>query len=234
MRTNCRLYPFLGMTLLLLIGMCVPAWAQQNQIPEIRLPDINIQQGKGGGLGFSSPMQLLLFLTVLSLAPYILVMTTSFIRVTIVLSFMRQALGTQQVPQNQVLMAMALFITFYIMAPVGQQINDTALQPYIRNKISQQQFLEKATMPMKEFMFKNARPSDIIFFLKLSKTQMKTKVPDAKSTPLYVLLPAFIVSEVKVAFAIGFLLYIPFLVVDMVVASVLMSMGMFMLSPMTI
>lgn len=209
------------------------AFAQGDlQIPNIT---INTSTGAGGGPGLATPLQLLLLMTVLSLAPYILVMTTSFIRISITMSFLRTAMGTQQVPPTQVLMALSLFMTMYIMAPVGERINKTALQPYFNGNppMPQPEFLQKASSPLKDFMFINCRKSDIVLFFKFTKKQIpKIEKPD--DVPLHVLLPAYVISEVKTAFAIGFLLYIPFLVVDMVVASVLMSMGMFMLSPMTI
>jgi flagellar biosynthetic protein FliP len=209
------------------------AWAQNPPI-ELTLPDINIGEGKGGGPGLATPFQLLLLMTVLSLAPYILVMTTSFIRISIVLSFLRTAMGTQQVPPTQVLMALSLFMTMYIMTPVGERINETALQPYFKNKMPQTEFLDKVAAPLKDFMFINCRQSDIVLFFKFTNVKQIPKIEKASDVPIHVMLPAYVVSEIKTSFAIGFLLYIPFLVIDMVVASVLMSMGMFMLSPMTI
>ncbi|MCL5036818.1 MAG: flagellar type III secretion system pore protein FliP [Chloroflexi bacterium] len=184
-----------------------------------------------GPQNMSVMLQLLMLLTVLSLSPYILVMATSFIRITIVLSFIRTALGTQQVPPTQVLMGLALFMTLYVMMPVGQDINKNALQPYFAGKISQQQFFQKVVPPIRDFMLKQTRTKDLKLFLKMAKiSDVQTK----KDVPIYVLLPAFVVSEVTTAFQIGFVLYLPFLIIDMVVASVLMSMGMFMLSPMSI
>jgi flagellar biosynthesis protein FliP len=206
----------------------------QNQMPDITLPDISINGKGGGAAGLATPLQILLLMTVLSLAPYILVMTTSFIRISITLSFLRTAMGTQQVPPTQVLMALSLFMTMYIMQPVTERINKTALQPYFSQKIKQQEFIEKASSPLKDFMFINCRQADIVLFFKFTEVKQIPKIEKASDVPITVLLPAYVVSEIKTSFAIGFLLYIPFLVIDMVVSSVLMSMGMFMLSPMTI
>ncbi|NDD26853.1 MAG: flagellar biosynthetic protein FliP [Proteobacteria bacterium] len=204
--------------------------------PELTLPTIKIEEGGKGGGGLATPLQILMLMTVLSLAPYILVMTTSFIRISIVLSFLRTAMGTQQVPPTQVLMALSLFMTLYIMSPVGKRINETALQPYFSNKIKQAEFIDRASSPLKDFMFANTRKTDIVLFFRLSNLKEKEfpAIEKPADVPIHIMLPSYIVSEIKTAFAIGFLLYIPFLVIDMVVASVLMSMGMFMLSPMTI
>ncbi|MEW6277400.1 MAG: flagellar type III secretion system pore protein FliP [Candidatus Eremiobacterota bacterium] len=178
----------------------------------------------------STFLQVGLVLTLFSLAPYILVMTTSFVRVTVTLSFLRTALGTQQVPPTQVLMALSLFLTMYIMAPVGIRMNDEAIQPYYRQEIKQKEAFKKLIAPLREFMLMQTRDKDLGLFLGLGNI----KVDKRENVPFYVLLPAYILSEIKTSFEIGFLLYIPFLVIDMIVASVLMSMGMFMLSPMTI
>jgi flagellar biosynthesis protein FliP len=200
--------------------------------PEIKLPDIKISNDKPKDPdALLLPFQMLLIMTLLSLAPYILVMTTAFIRVTMVLSFLRTAMGTQQVPPTQVLMGLALFITFYIMAPVGKEINDKAIKPFSKKDIGWNEFVDKATTPMKKFMFKQVRSKDLMLFIKMARIKKKM---DKMSIPIYVLIPAFVLSEIKTSFEIGFLIYIPFLVVDMVVACVLMAMGMFMLSPMSI
>ncbi len=221
--------------LLVALIVCIaPALAQDNQIPQINLPTINISTDKTGQ-GLAAPMQVLLLMTILSLAPYILIMSTAFIRIAIVLSFLKTAMGTQQVPPTQVLMALALFMTMFVMQPVGQRINDRALQPYFHGKIKQDVFFKEATAPLKDFMYANTRHSDLVVFFKFQgENVIIPKINSSADVPLTVMLPAWVVSEVKTAFAIGFLLYIPFLVIDMVVASVLMSMGMFMLSPMTI
>jgi flagellar biosynthetic protein FliP len=205
--------------------------ASSAPVPQIDLPDISIGVSpEAAKRPLALPLQMLMLMTILSLAPYILVMTTSFIRITIVLSFLRTAMGTQQVPPTQVLMGLGLFMTLYIMMPVGSKINNEALKPYLQEKIPQKVFFQKASEPIKDFMLRQTRDKDLYLFVKLAKVTVASR----KNVPLHVLLPAFVISEIKTAFEIGFLLYIPFLVVDMVVSSVLMSMGMFMLSPMTI
>jgi flagellar biosynthesis protein FliP len=176
-------------------------------------------------------LQILLLLTVLTLAPTLLVLVTSFTRIVIVLSFVRTALGTQQVPPTQVLVGLALLLTFFIMHPVVNEINTTALQPYLANKISQPVALEKATAPLRTFMFKQTREKDIALFYTLSKEK---RPANQAGVPTYLLVPAFVISELKTAFEIGFAIYIPFIVIDMVVASVLLSMGMMMIPPVII
>jgi len=176
-------------------------------------------------------MQIFLLMTVLTLAPAILIMVTSFTRVAIVLSVLRQALGTNQMPPNQIILGLALFLTFFIMTPVWDKINEQALQPFLQEEISQKVALEKAIEPLREFMFKQTREKDLALFIEISKTKRPKNMNDI---PTSVLIPSFIISELKTAFQIGFLLYVPFLVVDMVVASVLLSMGMMMLPPIMI
>ena len=173
-------------------------------------------------------LQIFLLMTVLSLAPAILIMVTSFTRIVIVLSLLRRALGTMQMPPNQVMIGLALFLTFFIMAPVWQKIDQGALQPYLENKISNQQALQNAIVPLRDFMFKQTREKDLGLFVNISKLDKPKNVADI---PISVLIPSFIISEVKTAFQIGLLLYVPFLIIDMVVASVLLSMGMMMLPP---
>lgn len=175
-----------------------------------------------------SAIKVLMGLTVLTLAPAILIMMTSFTRIIIVLSFIRQALGTQQMPPNQLLVGLALFLTFFIMGPFLKQINSEAVQPYIDGKISQERAMELGVAPLRKFMFNQTRESDLALFLKFSGgPQPKTRA-DVETTTL---IPAFIISELKTAFQIGFIIYLPFLVIDMVAASVLMAMGMMMLPP---
>jgi len=176
-------------------------------------------------------IQILFLLTILSLAPALLIMVTAFTRVIIVLSFTRNALGTQQMPPNQVLIGLALFITFYIMSPVVADINTNAYQPYTRGEITQEQAITKAMDPIRGFMLKNVKEKDLALFLKLSETEQPIKSSDI---PTSALIPAFIISELKTAFIIGFYLYIPFIMIDMVVSSTLMSMGMMMLPPVMI
>ncbi len=179
----------------------------------------------------SMSVKLLLLLTVLSIAPGILIMMTCFTRIIIVLSFVRTSLGTQQMPPNQVLIGLALFLTFFIMAPTFKEINDQALQPLFSEKINLEQAYERASVPLKEFMSEHTRQKDLALFLTYSGAKKPKNVQDI---PLTTLVPAFAISEIKTAFQMGFMIFIPFLVIDMVVASVLMSMGMMMLPPVMI
>lgn len=179
----------------------------------------------------STSLQILLLLTVLSITPAILVLMTSFTRIIIVLSFVRNALGTQQMPPNQVLLGLAVFLTFFIMAPTWKQINTQALQPYLQNSIGQKEALNKAEEPIRAFMFKQTREKDLELFVNLSKIERPKTYGDI---PTYVLIPSFIISELKTAFQMGFAIFIPFMIIDMIVSSVLMSMGMLMLPPMMI
>ena len=176
----------------------------------------------------STAVQILLVLTVLSVAPAILLMTTAFVRVVVVLSFVRQAMGTQQMPPNQVIVGLSLFLTFFIMSPVYNVVNEQAVQPYLNGKIDQQQALEKAVNPIRDFMFSQTREKDLALLIDISGDQQPETVENVSTTTL---IPAFMLSELNRAFQIGFMIYIPFLVIDMVVASVLMSMGMMMLPP---
>lgn len=181
--------------------------------------------------GYVSAIQLLILFTVLSLAPSILIMMTSFTRIIIVLSFLRNAIGTQQTPPNQVLIGIALFLTFFIMAPIVSEINEEAIQPYISGQLEQEEAINTAMKPIREFMFRQTKEKDLALFLRISKMENITELDDI---PNSVLIPSFIISELKTAFQIGFILFIPFLVIDMVVASTLMSMGMMMLPPIMI
>lgn len=181
--------------------------------------------------GFSTVIQILILLTVLTLAPAILILLTSFTRILVVFSFLRQALGTHQMPPNQVMIGLSLFMTFFIMSPVLNKIKEEALNPYMDNTISQEQAIEKATRPLQNFMLKQTRKKDLALFIKFSPGG---KPEELSETPLSTLVPAFIISELKTAFQIGFLIYIPFLIIDMVIASILLSMGMLMLPPIMI
>jgi len=179
----------------------------------------------------AATIQILLLLSILTLAPAILVLMTSFTRIIIVLSFLRQALGSQQIPPNQILIGLALFMTFYLMRPVGVEIYEKAWTPYLNNEITLEESIKTALKPVRQFMFKQTREKDLALFIFLSKSERpKTQV----DVPTGVLVPAFIISELKTAFTVGFLIYIPFLIIDMVVASTLMSMGMLMLPPVMI
>lgn len=177
----------------------------------------------------STSLVVVFIITILSLAPAILVMTTSFTRIIVVFGFLRQALGTQQTPPNQILVGLALFLTFFIMMPTYQRVNDEALQPYLRGAFTNQtQAVDAALKPLREFMLKQTRPKDLKTFLQLAKLG-RPNTPD--DVPTHVLIPAYILSELTTAFYMGFVIYIPFLIIDMVVASTLMAMGMMMLPP---
>lgn len=222
-----------GLSFLICLGLIIffASFACAQNLP-LPIPKINIgiEEAKSAK-DVSLALQILLLLTILTLVPSIVMMTTSFIRVVIVLSFVKQALATQQSPPQQVVVGLALFLTIFIMAPTISQVNTTALQPYLAGKITISQALDKASVPMREFMFKQTRQKDIDLFLGVSKMpRPKTK----KDVPTYVLVPAFMISELTSAFQMGIALFIPFLVVDMIVASVLMSMGMIMLPPVII
>ncbi len=200
--------------------------------PSIPIPNINIGVGQA-----KSPqevvgaLQVLLLLTVLALAPTLLVMVTAFTRIIVVLSFVRTALGTQQTPPNQVLVGLALLLTFFVMSPVIKSVNVNAVQPYLKHQITQSQALDRAAQPLRTFMFKQTREKDLALFYTISKEPRPTKQSDV---PTYILVPAFVISELKTAFIIGFAIYIPFIVIDMVVAAVLLSMGMMMIPPIII
>ncbi len=173
-------------------------------------------------------LEILFLLTVLSLAPSIILMMTSFTRIVIVFHFLRQALGLQQMPPNQLLIGLSLFMTFFIMHPVLKSVNDDALQPYLQEKISGGDAFDKAMLPLRDFMMRQTREKDLALFVKLAKSERPANPGEIAN---HVLIPAFVISEIRMAFQIGFLVYIPFLMIDMVIASVLMSMGMLMLPP---
>ncbi len=179
----------------------------------------------------ATTIQLLLILTILSLAPGILILMTSFTRIVIVLSFVRQGLATQSMPPNQVLIGLALFLTFFIMAPIMAEVNEQALTPFLDGELTQEEALEQAAIPMKEFMAQHTREKDLALFMGYAGMDRPTSLDEI---PLTALIPAFAISELKTAFQIGFLIFVPFLVIDMIVASVLMSMGMMMLPPVMI
>ena len=218
--------------LLVLIGL-IHLWA----VPAVSaaplpLPSINIGIGDAEDPGdVALTLQIIALLTILSLAPAILILMTSFTRLVVVFHFLRQAMGTQQSPPNQVLIGLSLFITFFVMSPVWQNVYENALRPYLDKEASYGEAFESAKVPVRKFMLQNTREKDIALFVKTAKVKRPfTK----KDVPLLVLIPAFVISELKTAFIIGFVLYIPFLVIDMVVASVLLSMGMMMLPPIMI
>jgi flagellar biosynthesis protein FliP len=198
----------------------------------VSLPALTLSFGDGQAPNdMVGVVKIVMMLTVLSLAPAILIMMTSFTRIVIVLSFLRQSLGTQQMPPNQLIIGLALFLSFFVMAPTWKAVTENAVQPYLENQIDQQTALHRAEAPIREFMFSQTREKDLRLFLSLTKQEKPRTRADV---PTYVLIPSFIISELKTAFQIGFMLYLPFLVLDMVVASILMAMGMMMLPPMMI
>ncbi|MFC1538595.1 flagellar type III secretion system pore protein FliP [Candidatus Latescibacterota bacterium] len=193
------------------------------------LPSISLQVGQADNPeSLSVTIQIILLLTLLTLAPAILILVTSFTRIIIVLSLLRHALSTQQIPPNQVLVGLALFLTFFIMYPVFVQVNDTAIQPYLAQEIDQSAAFQNAVIPVREFMFKQVRQKDLELFTAVAN---QPRPANEEEVSTRVLIPAFVISELRIAFQMGFMLFIPFLIIDMVVASILMSMGMMMLPP---
>lgn len=198
----------------------------------LSLPNINVgMKTVSTPQEFSQGVQVLIMLTILTLAPSIIIMTTAFIRIVIVLSLTRQAIGTASLPPNQVIVGLALILTFFVMSPTLSKINETAYQPYMKNLITQQQALDNSLVPIRNFMFKQTHESELALFVKMAKIE-KPKTKD--DVPTYVLIPSFVLSELKTAFKIGFVIFLPFLVIDLVVASVLVSMGMMFLPPTTV
>lgn len=200
--------------------------------PTLNIPNVNISvDGADTPTEYVDNIKLLLLLTSLTFIPAVVLLMTSFTRIVIVLGFVRNALSTQQSPPNQVLIALALFMTLFIMAPVYNNVNTNAIQPYIKGEITQEQAIEVGSKPIKDFMLNQTREKDLALFYKASEIE---KPEDRYEVPFNVLVPAFAISELKTAFQMGFLIFVPFIVIDMVVASILMSMGMFMLPPVTI
>ncbi|WP_060493028.1 flagellar type III secretion system pore protein FliP [Pseudomonas sp. NBRC 111140] len=197
----------------------------------LSIPAITLSNTADGQQEYSVSLQILLIMTALSFIPAFVILMTSFTRIIIVFSILRQALGLQQTPSNQLLTGMALFLTMFIMAPVFDRVNQDALQPYLKEQMTAQQAIDKAQGPLKDFMLAQTRQSDLDLFMRLSK---RTDIAGPDQVPLTILVPAFVTSELKTAFQIGFMIFIPFLIIDMVVASVLMAMGMMMLSPLII
>ena len=192
---------------------------------------LTVTSNPKGGQTYSVTLQILALMTLMTLLPAMLLTMTSFTRIMIVFSLLRQALGTGQVPSNQVLLGLSLFLTIFIMMPVIDKVNVEAVQPYMEEKIDAMQAVEKASIPFRQFMIKQTRESDVELFVRISG---KAELTNADEVPFSLLLPAYVTSEIKTAFQIGFLIFLPFLIIDLVVASVLMSMGMMMLSPMII
>ena len=218
-------------TLSLLVGLCLlclalPSFAADNSALNV----LSSSAGPGGSQNYSLSLQTLILLTSLSFLPTVLLMMTSFTRIIIVLSLLRQAIGAQSSPPNQILLGLALFLTFFIMGPVFDRVYNEAYQPLNENKITMQQALDIGSVPIKEFMLKQTRETDLALFLNMTGKKADT----AQDIPLSVLVPSFMTSELKTGFQIGFSIFIPFLIIDMVVASVLMAMGMMMVSPVII
>ncbi|MFC4812374.1 flagellar type III secretion system pore protein FliP [Paenibacillus sp. GCM10023250] len=212
---------------LLFAGLMLHAHAFAEPLPNV---SVNIG-GESGESPGTSALSLLLIITVLSVAPGILVLMTSFTRIVIVLGFVRTSLGTQSMPPNQVLVGLAMFLTFFIMSPTLGAMNDVALQPYLKGELTQTQALAKAADPMKKFMFNQTREKDLELFMKYTKTEAPKTYSDI---PITVMVPAYALSELRTSFQMGFMIFIPFLIIDMVVASTLMAMGMMMLPPVMI
>lgn len=211
--------------LVLILGVPITVWAAAG------LPAFTSSPSPGGGTAYTLSIQTLLFLTAFTFLPAAVLMMTSFTRIIIVLSLLRQALGTMSSPPNQVIVGLSLFLTFFVMAPVFDKIYTDAYKPLMEERITFTDALEKGAAPLKTFMLRQTRQQDLALFVKLSGS---APLNGPEEVPLKILVPAYVISELKTAFQIGFIIFIPFLVIDMVVASVLMSMGMMMLSPMMI
>ena len=212
--------------LLSILCIGIPLYAQSP------IPGINISiDSATSPQQVSTTLQIVFLLTVLTMAPAILIMTTSFTRFVIVLSFLRQAIGTPTAPSNQVVIGLALFLSLFVMMPVWEEVNTTALDPYLQEAISQEEFMSRAALPIKRFMGNFTREKDLALFIRIAKIERTKNIDEV---PIWVMIPAFVISELKAAFQIGFLLYVPFLVIDMVVASILMAMGMMMMPPVMI
>lgn len=206
--------------------------SMQSASAALSFPNINIgMQQANTPQDFSNGIQILIWLTILTLAPSIIIMTTAFVRIVIVLALTRQALGAGSLPPNQVLISLALILTFFVMAPTINKINTTALQPYMNNQITQQRALDLGLKPVRAFMFAQTDEKQLALFIKMAKIDKPKNIDDV---PTYVLIPSFIVSEINTAFKIGFVIFLPFLVIDIVISSVLVSMGMMFLPPTTI
>ncbi len=222
---------------IIILTLLIIITVQNSAVAEVKfnIPNISLQIGDDSeGVEvqeLSTSLKILVLLTVLTLAPAILILLTSFTRIVVVLSLLRRALATQQMPPNQVIIGLAIFLTIYVMAPVWSDINQNSLQPYLNEEIDQSTALEKTINPLREFMFKHSHEKNLALFISMSEMKQPNNQEDVST---YVLIPAFIISELKTAFQIGFMIYLPFIVIDMIVASTLMSMGMMMLPPVMI
>ncbi|XTI73439.1 flagellar type III secretion system pore protein FliP [Acidithiobacillus sp. AC3] len=220
-----------GKTVLLSSGLLLGGLLLASPSFAAGMPGVTATPTAGGGTDYSLSIQTLLFMSVLVFLPAMLLMMTAFTRIIIVLSLLKQALGSTQMPPSQVMVGLALFLTFFVMAPVFQKLNTEALQPLANNQISLSQAMDRSEGPLRTFMLAQTRPDDLALFVKLSGHK-QLRAPD--DTPMDLLIPAFITSELKTGFQIGFLIFIPFVIIDLVVAAVLMSLGMMMLSPVTV
>lgn len=221
--------------ILLLIVFAAGTFAQQSQQTQslsFPLPKVDVQVGSSNNAkDVSVTLQILLLMTILALAPSIMIMTTAYLRIIIVFHFLKSALGTPQMPPGQLLAGVALFITFFVMAPTWNKVNEDALKPLMDEKITTEEAYNKGIEPIREFMFKNVRDEDLGLFISLANM---TRPNNRKDLPTYIVVPAFVISELRTGFIIGFFLFIPFLMVDMIISSILMSMGMMMLPPMLV
>lgn len=221
---------WLLLSFLVVLLLPLPTLAEETNKAFLGVPAIVYEATDTGGQ-YSVTFQILVIMTMLSVLPALLIMMTSFTRIIVVLAILRQAIGLQQTPSNQILLGLSLFLTLFIMMPVFRVINAEALQPYINEQITPADALKRATVPIHEFMLAQTRENDLQLFIRISGRE---DIASAEETPLHILIPAFVTSELKTAFQIGFLLFIPFLIIDLVVASILMAMGMMMLSPIII
>lgn len=218
-----------AVVILLCVLVAGAVCAQDRVLP---MPKLSVEVGKATKPDdVAVTLQIVFLMTILSLAPAILILTTAFTRIVVVLHFLRQAMGTQQVPPSQVLIGLAMFLTFFVMAPTWNRVNQEAIQPYMKSTITIQQAYDRGIVPVREFMLRQTREEDLALFVKLANVD---KPQTRDDVPIHALIPAFAISELRIGFQIGFLLFIPFLVIDMVISSILLSMGMMMLPPVLI
>lgn len=220
---------WLLITAMLLI-MALMIWPEPAQASQ-GVPLVTVQDSPNGGQNYTLSMQVLILMTLLTMIPAGVLATTSFTRIIVVLAILRQAMGTQSTPSNQVLLGLAMFLSLFIMSPIFKEMYASGVKPYIENTMTEEQAFDNAIAPLKRFMLGQTRENDIAMFARISGVK---EIESPMNTPLSILMPAFVTSELKTAFQIGFLLFIPFVIIDLLVASVLMSMGMMMLSPMII
>ena len=227
---KCKVYDY-ALRILTCVGLIFLFASNLAEAAPI-LPSVNVEVGTANTTEeVASTLQVMALLTVLSIAPAILIMTTSFVRIVVVIGFLRNAMSTQNVPPNQIVIGLAMFMTFYIMSPYWSQANEEGIQPFLDGQISQEEALQKTVAPIREFMFRQTREADLALFVNLSESERPNTQDDVST---FVLIPAFMISELKTGFQIGFMIYVPFIVIDMIVATTLMSMGMMMLPPVMI